>query len=134
MLMQCWLALQEKSRGLMRKFCLFFIVALISANAYAEDIKLFEYPENLERDPFDALVDSNGVLNVRLVRQEGDLEISGLVYSENSAERIVIVNHEVLREGDIFGAYLVKQILSNKVILEKKGKIIELNMEGDDED
>lgn len=118
----------------MRKLFLIILIGLFSATVYGEELNLFDYPEQLDRDPFDALVDSNGVLNVKLVRQEGDLEISGLVYSENSAERIVIVNHEVLREGDIFGAYLVKQILSNKVILEKKGKIIELNMEGDDED
>lgn len=117
----------------MKKLFLVFVFYVFGSTAFANDANLFEYPREIERDPFDALVDSNGVLNVRLVRAEGDLEISGLVYSENSSERIVIINHEVLHENDFFGSYQVKQILTNKVILIKKGKTIELTMEGEDE-
>lgn len=117
----------------MKKVLIYICFSFLCFTAFAQEVSLFEYPKELDRDPFDALVDANGVLNVKLVRQEGDLEISGLVYSEDSAERIVIVNHEVLHEGDLLGTYRVKQILKNKVILEKKGKIIELKMEGEDE-
>lgn len=117
----------------MKRIFLIMFMAVFCTSVRASDSAPFEYPKDLERDPFDALVDSNGVLNVRLVRQEGDLEISGLVYSEDESESIVIVNNEVLHEGDFLGSYLVKRILSNKVLLEKKGKIIELTMEGEDE-
>lgn len=94
----------------------------------------FEYPTDLERDPFDALIDANGVLNVRLIRAEADMKITGLVYSDDSAERIVIINNEVLRENGVIGAYTVKKILPNRVVLQKNDKEVILKMGGSDED
>lgn len=92
----------------------------------------FVYPDDLERDPFDPLVDSNGVVNLRLVRAEGDLKINGLVYSDEDMDRMVIINNEVLYENDIIGDYRIQHILPNKVILQRGNKEIELTMEGDD--
>ena len=107
-------------------------MAATVVSVYAETD--FEYPLDLERNPFDALVDKNGVINVKLVRAEGDLKINGLMYSDDPLDRIVIVNNEILHEKDIVGNYFIKRILPDRVIFDKKGKRIVLKMEEENED
>ena len=112
-------------------FCFIFIV-LFSFSVLADPE--FIYPEDTGRDPFDALVNEDGVVNMRLVRAEGDLLVNGIVYSESASERMVIINSEVLHEGDVIGAYSIANIFKNKIVLLKGTKKIELKMEEESED
>ena len=93
----------------------------------------FIYPEEMGRDPFEALVNSDGVVNLRLVRQEGDLKLNGIIYSDKPEERTAIINNEMLKEYDYIGAYKIESISSSEVVLIKKDKKIVLKMGGSDE-
>jgi hypothetical protein len=94
---------------------------------------LFEYPRDLERDPFDALVNADGVLNVKLVRQEGDLVLNGVLFSPVREERVAIINGQMLKEKASIGSYEIAQIEKETVVLVKGDKEITLKMGGQDE-
>ena len=98
---------------------------------YAQEA--FSYPGGGQRDPFSPLINSQGVLNIRLIRQEGDLQLNGIIYDNKETERIAIINNEPLRMDDCIGAYTIKEIHKGSVLLMKEGKTIELKMGGDDE-
>jgi len=85
----------------------------------------FVYPSDVEREPFESLVDKTGMLSVKMVRQEGDLKLTGIVYGGNTPD-VVVINNEVFYEGDIIGVYQIKKILSDRVALKSPEKEIEL--------
>ena len=85
----------------------------------------FVYPKDVEREPFEALIDPSGTLNVKMVRQEGDLKLTGIVYGGNTPD-VVVINNEVFYEGDIIGVYQIKTIASDRVRLQSQEKEIEL--------
>ena len=85
----------------------------------------FVYPKDIEREPFESLVDPAGMLNVKMVRQEGDLKLTGIVYGGNTPD-VVVINNEVFYEGDIIGVYQVKTIAPDRVKLKSEAREIEL--------
>lgn len=92
----------------------------------------FSYPEHTGRDPFQPLIDSKGVLNVKLIRSREDLMLNGIIYAEKKSERIAVINSESFRAGDIVGNYEIKDITPNKVVLIKGSKKTVLTMEVED--
>lgn len=101
------------------------IMLFFSTHLFAQDEK-FVYPDlrDLERDPFEALINAEGIVNVRLVRQFGDLELNGILYSQVQQDRIAVINNIPLKENDYIGAYKIEEIKQEEVILNKKGKKI----------
>jgi hypothetical protein len=95
-----------------------------SAESEAKKSK-FVYPKDVMREPFESLVDASGTLNVKMVRQEGDLKLTGIVYGGNTPD-VVVINNEVFYEGDIIGVYQVKKISPDRVRLMSAEKEIEL--------
>ena len=114
---------------------------------YIKDLKLAEsilWPQpfefSLERDPFYPLIGGEEFLSSdleELPEARLDLKIIGifigkqkvaLLGSEESEETMVV------KEGDKIGEFVVKNIDSNKVTLEKDGKEIVLNMEKEEDE
>ena len=102
----------------------FFLVATLGYAA-EED---FIYPEEFDRDPFEPLINAEGVVNVRLVRQFGDLELNGIIYSAREEDRSAIINNTLVKKDDFIGAYKVEQIDKASVTLNRKGKTISLTI------
>ena len=93
----------------------------------------FRYPKELERDPFEALINSQGVINARLIKQVGDLDLNGIIYSNDKQTRRAIINNLLLKEGDNIGSYIIQEIKPKQVILDKKGKQVVLNLREEEE-
>ena len=88
----------------------------------------FRYPKEFERDPFEALISSQGVINARLIKQIGDLELNGIIYSNDKGTRRVIINNLLLKENDVIGSYTIQEIKPKEVILDKRGKQVVLEL------
>jgi len=107
-------------------------ILAVAGYAGGEEV-LFEYPSDAGRDPFDPLVNADGMVNIRLVRQDGDLSLHGVLYSPSRAERMAIINGEMLRESDCIGSYTIQTIAQDSVVLVKEGKEITLRMGGEND-
>lgn len=77
------------------------------------------------RDPFIALVTSDGRLLKLNSRSSGQIELEGIVYDQQGLS-YAIVNKEILGIGDWVGEYQVYKIDRDKVIFLKQGKEIEV--------
>ncbi|RKY35739.1 MAG: hypothetical protein DRP80_01860 [Candidatus Omnitrophota bacterium] len=108
----------------------FFLVFLFLFSHPLRAEKEFVYPLDLERDPFEPLINKEGIINLKLVRGVGDLKLSGIIYAQEKKDRLVIINNASFKEGDVFGPYRIKEIRPDEVVLTKKGKEIILKMEG----
>ena len=105
-------------------------IILFRGLCFGED--KFIYPTDSDRDPFEALINSDGVINIRIVRQLGDLELNGIIYSQTSQERVVIINNTMLKEGESIGTYKIEEISPSQVVLDRNGKkmILKIEKEG----
>ena len=112
----------SKRTGIVLGLSLFLILASYGA----EDT--FIYPEQFDRDPLEPLINSEGVINVKLVRQYGDLELNGIMYSPVESQSSAIINNTLVKKGDYIGAYKVEEIKRDSVILNKKDKTISLEI------
>jgi len=110
---------------------IFFLGVLFCISGLCHAQGEFNYPKDLERDPFEPLINSQGVINARLVKRLGDLEINGIIYSEDKKARIVIINDVLLKESDYIGSYKIEEIRPGKVILNKMGEKVVLQMKGE---
>ena len=90
--------------------------------------KDFIYPDDYDRDPFEPLINAEGIINVKLVRQFGDLELNGIIYSEQEQDRCAIINNTLVKKDDFIGAYQVEEIEQTSVVLDRKGKKISLHI------
>jgi hypothetical protein len=88
----------------------------------------FVYPEEFDRDPFEPLINAEGIINVKLVRQFGDLELNGIIYSSEEADRRAIINNTLVKKDEFIGTYKVDQITADSVLLSRKGKQISLTI------
>lgn len=80
-----------------------------------------------ERDPFMPLVDFQGrLLIARDIEIEG-LSLDGIIFSEDKP--VAIISGEVLAEGQSIGKYRVLKVEKNKVTLEGRDEIYQLNLE-----
>ncbi len=107
----------------------FFLAFLFLFSHPLRAEKEFIYPSELERDPFEPLINKEGIINLKLVRGVGDLKLSGIIYAQEKKDRLVIINNTLLKEGDYIGKYRVEEISPQRVILIKDDKKIILKME-----
>lgn len=77
------------------------------------------------RDPFESLLGDGGEPNMKMIRQEGDLKLTGVVYGGGTTDYAVI-NGDVFAVGDIIGVYQIKKIASDRVLLTSDQKEVEL--------
>jgi len=120
----------------MKKAIVFSVIAgilVIAGLAGGEEV-LFEYPSDVDRDPFNPLVNADGMLNIQLVRRDGDLALNGVLYSPTREQRMAIINGEMLKEDDHIGSYTIETIAQDSVVLVKEDKKITLRMGGEDEE
>ncbi|MFC1514873.1 general secretion pathway protein GspB [Candidatus Omnitrophota bacterium] len=101
-------------------------LGLAGADPIVDAERDFLYPGEFDRDPFDPLINAEGVINVRLVRQVGDLRLNGIIYSAQAEGRRAIINNTLVRHGDYIGAYKIEEIKKTLVVLNKKGTKITL--------
>ncbi len=102
-------------------------------SAKDSSLREFIYPEDAGRDPFEALIDSQGVIKIRLVRQEKDLILNGIIYDNDGSKRLAVINNTLLKTGDYIGSYRIKEIMLSEVVLIKKGKELIIKMGGGNE-
>ncbi|MCD6539816.1 MAG: general secretion pathway protein GspB [Candidatus Omnitrophica bacterium] len=112
----------------------FFLAFLILFSSPLRAEKEFIYPPDLERDPFEPLINKEGIINLRLVRGVGDLKLNGIIYSSEREHRTAIINNELFKEGDMINFYRIEQINSNSVVVSGKGKRIILKTEEENEE
>lgn len=55
--------------------------------------------------------------------EDRSLEIQALVYSEDSAKRMIVLNGEILRQGYEYKGYTIETIESQRVLVKKQGKV-----------
>ncbi|MBN2121418.1 MAG: general secretion pathway protein GspB [Candidatus Omnitrophica bacterium] len=104
--------------------CLIFCFPAV----FAQDEFVYPDDDDFERDPFEALINAEGIINVRLVRRAGDLKINGIIYSENEEQRRAIINNTLVKKDDYIGTYKVENIGPASVTLTIKGKETILKM------
>ncbi len=104
----------------------FFIFAsIITAGAQNQ----FAYDSKGKRDPFIALVTSDGRLLKLDTTEEvkGDLNLEGIIFDKNGVS-FAIVNGAVVKIGDIVGDNQVLKIEKDKVIFIKDGATFDLEL------
>lgn len=55
--------------------------------------------------------------------EDRNLEIQALVYSEDATKRMIVLNGEILREGHEYKGFVIETIESQRVLVEKNGKV-----------
>lgn len=80
------------------------------------------YDSQGRRDPFAPLVSSGSHAGSSLVGIDSvsDIDVQGIVY-DPSGDSMVIVNGEMLRQGDVFGNVLIKSIRQDGIVFEING-------------
>lgn len=87
----------------------------------------FVYETENRIDPFVPLVSSDGtLLNVNKDSQQA-LEVDGIIYDKAGAS-FAIVDSVVVKTGDTIGGYKVLGIEENKVIFDKDGRPVEVEI------
>lgn len=88
--------------------------------------EVIQYEDKGRRDPFIALVTSDGrLLNLEPREEKTSVVLEGIIF-DNYGNSCAIINDEVLRVGDYIAGFAVYKIEENKVILLKEGKPIEV--------
>ncbi|MCX5681403.1 MAG: hypothetical protein NT079_03880 [Candidatus Omnitrophica bacterium] len=94
----------------------------------------FVYNDNGRRDPFWALVSSNGKV---LVYDEGvefsDMTLEGIIY-DPKGERLAIINSKIVKASDNIGGFSVYSVDQDSVVLRKDGKDFILKLKRGDYD
>lgn len=88
------------------------------------------YDEHGKKDPFVPLVTKEGRFVVNAPKPEAsvtDIFLEGIIFDPRGAS-VAIINGEVLREGETFGAVLVKKITDSFVIVAISEKEYILNV------
>lgn len=55
--------------------------------------------------------------------EDRSLDIQALVYSEDSTKRMIVLNGEILRQGQDYKGYTIEAIESQRVLVKKNGKV-----------
>ena len=91
-------------------------------------VEAFEYDDHGRRDPFWALVNSNGIIvNYEKEVLLSDLNLEGIIAGA-AGRSMAIINGRVLQPGDKIGDFHVREIIENVVILYKGQQRFELKL------
>ncbi|MFH1777902.1 MAG: general secretion pathway protein GspB [Candidatus Omnitrophota bacterium] len=85
----------------------------------------FRYDRHDRRDPFVPLVTPDGQLLITTTPEEdtsvADIFLEGIMY-DTKGDSVAIINGELLRKGDSYGAVKIKEIRTDKVVIIIDGK------------
>ena len=89
---------------------------------------VFVYDDHGKRDPLWPLVSSAGnIINYDKEFQASDLKIEGIMLGVNG-QNLAIINGQIVRKGDLLGAFAVAEIWENIVILKQGEQTFELKL------
>lgn len=109
-----------------RRITYLFILGIIFTNLFVYS-KNYSYSSE-DRNPFYPLIDIYGRILIPKKIDIANLSLEGIIYSKNNP--VVVINGEILREGDGIGEFTILKIESKKVILKKADKTHILKLEG----
>jgi len=108
-------------------FCFLLLFCGLTFCLFAEE--QFSYDSQGRRDPFVALVTSDGrLLNLEPQGEVEGIMLEGIIYHRDG-DSYAIVNGDIVKENDKIGKYEVKKIEEKKVIFAKEGQNIEVELE-----
>ena len=118
-------------------FIIFFVIFFLSAfnSQFSNDLyaqETFFYNDNNRRDPFIALVTSDGrLINLEPSDSDQQVHLEGISY-EGEGNSYAVINGEIVGIGDFVFGYTVFKIQRNRVILLKDKELVEylLDKEG----
>ena len=95
-------------------------------------LEVFIYDDYGKRDPFWRLVTASGAI----VTHEKDLLISDMILegimTEGDGNNIAIINGRIVKADDAIGAFVIKKIDTDTVILERGKKVFTLKLKKED--
>jgi len=115
------------NKGIVKIF-LFIFFSCVCFNALALEPE-FKYSDKGNRDPFQALVTSDGRIlpGAKSVSETGSIEIEGIIW-DPQGKSVAIINGKLVKEQDrIMNVQLLK-INKTSIILQKEGKVMEVNL------
>lgn len=87
--------------------------------AHAEDSETFTYNDKGKQDPFLRLVSSTGaVINFAGELLITDMVLEGIIAGQDG-KNVAIINGIIVKPSDELGAYTVKKVAADTVVLEK---------------
>lgn len=112
-----------------------FILFVISAASFSFGQGIFKYDPHSKRDPFFPLVDKEGNLlpEIRPVSDIVELNLEGILW-DDKGESYAIISGVVLRAGDMFGDYKVIKIERKRVVLNRAGEEVTINLSSEEEE
>ncbi|MBM3246591.1 MAG: hypothetical protein FJZ13_04610 [Candidatus Omnitrophica bacterium] len=116
---------ENKSSGAITVFAVLFLICASAVFAQSQD---FVYNAQNKRNPFIALVTSDG--RILKLEQEGAPEkllLEGIIYDKQGLS-YAIVSGEIVKVGDSADGYQVFKIEKNKVIFLKEGQPLEIEL------
>ena len=88
----------------------------------------FIYDDHAKRDPFWKLIGTRGMI----VSYDNDIQAADMVLEgimvEPGGESAAIINGNIIKVGDKLGLFVVKEIQTNIVILEKGQELVKLQL------
>jgi hypothetical protein len=116
----------------MKRFPLIIVVVMVvyQCSAYASVLterNQIKYDDRGRRDPFLPLIGNDvAVTQVAYLKSVDDLMIEGILMDPKKGS-VVVVNGQVLKEGNYIGGFRIDTINSNKVIFSREDKTYTVN-------
>ena len=124
-----------------RLFILCSVILLVGAAVLAsagdeapptEGQAVFEYDDHGKRDPFLKLVSLSGaIVNYDRDMMASDMILEGIMTGEGGGN-IAIINGEIVGTYDMIGMFVIKEITTTTVILQKGGENFTLKLKKED--
>jgi len=114
---------------MMKSWGIILIFVFLAATCFGQEN--FNYDSKGKRDPFMALVTSQGyVINVEEELFASEMNLEGIIF-DAQGQSLAIINGKVVKTGDNIGTYAVIEITASKVTLAKDAEkyILELKKE-----
>lgn len=103
-----------------RKYYLILVSIIFPIICFSQEkLESYSFSSLKDRDPLRPLVSEQGEILLRAKKATGEIILQGLICSDQ--ERSVVVDNELLSEGDQVQGYKVKTIAPYQVIFEKDG-------------
>ena len=110
-----------------RKVIILGIISILMLLGFAPGVAAEYSFSQKNRDPFSPLVNKLGLILIPREIGFAGLDLKGIIYSQENS--VVVINGEVLKEGDTIGDYFILKIEEKKVILKKDNKGFTLKLE-----
>jgi hypothetical protein len=103
--------------------CLLIFIMQVNT-AFGQGEEAFSYDNKGNRDPLVPLVDEQG----RFILEEGeiysfaDLELIGILWDPDGGKSSALINDQVVKVGETFHGFLIKDITQNSVTVSQDGQ------------